>query len=87
MREKVDGRVRGILYLQKPINNNEGIVSRAGHHAAFARRAKARPTYFFPKTTPLAPLRRGTSPRTLVEPTDAPKVWSSFQTPIGRPSF
>ncbi len=44
MKDKVGGRVRGgNLYFQRPINNNDGIVSRAGtaHHAAFARRGEA----------------------------------------------
>ena len=56
VKDEVDGRVHGgNLYFQSPINNNEGIVSRAGPPRGFREASRRRgPLVFSPNTTPLA---------------------------------
>lgn len=50
MKDKVGGRVLGgILYSQAPINNDEGIVSRAGPPTRLSRGEQSRGPFIFPK--------------------------------------
>lgn len=50
VKDKVGVRVRGgILYFQRLINNNEGIVSRAGPPRGFREASQGEAHLFFPK--------------------------------------